>query len=686
MEPVMIKSLKYKIDFSNGQSRSNDAEFENGSTMITGKNGRGKSLNLELIAFCLFGSKALRGLTEDYSRIKAELNILIKEVAYTIKRTKSGAEVLNAQGETLAKGNKPVNEFLETTLGFGFDVFRINHWCAQGDIQALANMKPTERKQMIDDVAGLNKMDALIKMVSEEAKQFRAGIESAEQYLLKPTAPIKPDCASESELREGIENAEQELSEYNKAEAEYLALRDPIEPQKPVAPKEPQFPEQPKAYQPEQPKLQDVELPSFLNGEDPIATLAALKQRQQSLNVIQLDIKGWEDQLAALPDHIPLIIEKVQHLTEQDIRDSLEYRRKAEIKQSLLEQGNVNCPNCNFSHPVAQEALKQYEDIEEAILDARPITLEDYAQCKKFAELTVKINEAKPTIQPLETINLLISQLEPVAQKVEANNIAQAQYESRLQDSVSMNKQALANWQATCQHLRESFDQQMTQYQIAVQNYDQAFKAFNDEIKRQQNIAIGWEQWGQDFKKEMVETIAELRSCLDQWSRYNALNEQYKGQMKSYELGLERLEVDKAILQDRINAKKALVEVKAQVKTFIIPSLNKVASFLLGEMTGGEHCNVEIDENFEVNVDGTPLRTMSGSGKDITNLAIRIGLGRILTHKTLPLMMLDEIDAAMDEDRANYTWNCIQNVTSQIGQILQVSHKQLPAQHTMVVS
>ena len=80
-------------------------------------------------------------------------------------------------------------------------------------------------------------------------------------------------------------------------------------------------------------------------------------------------------------------------------------------------------------------------------------------------------------------------------------------------------------------------------------------------------------------------------------------------------------------------------------------------------------------------MDGQPLNTLSGSGKAVANLAIRLGLGQVLTNKTFSVFLADEIDAAMDADRAGYTAECLSNLTGSIAQIVLVSHKTLSAQH-----
>src|ERR1700756_4730075 len=93
-------------------------------------------------------------------------------------------------------------------------------------------------------------------------------------------------------------------------------------------------------------------------------------------------------------------------------------------------------------------------------------------------------------------------------------------------------------------------------------------------------------------------------------------------------------------------------------------------------MTGGKRNKIEISEEFEIKVDGQPLNTLSGSGKAAANLAVRIGLGQVLTNKVFSVFMGDEIDAAMDAERAGFPPGCLGGVTSTIKQVVLVSHKE----------
>src|SRR5205823_13167834 len=122
-------------------------------------------------------------------------------------------------------------------------------------------------------------------------------------------------------------------------------------------------------------------------------------------------------------------------------------------------------------------------------------------------------------------------------------------------------------------------------------------------------------------------------------------------------------------------AKSALSTLRTLVKQHLVPSLNRVASSLIRSMTGGQRHSIAVDEEFDVKVDRQPINTLSGSGKAVANLSLRIGLGQVLTNNILSLFVGDEIDAALDADRAENTSQTLQALKSRIGQILLITHK-----------
>ena len=128
-------------------------------------------------------------------------------------------------------------------------------------------------------------------------------------------------------------------------------------------------------------------------------------------------------------------------------------------------------------------------------------------------------------------------------------------------------------------------------------------------------------------------------------------------------------------------AKLALSTLRTLVKQHLVPSLNRVASSLIRSMTGGQRQSIAVDEEFDVTVDGQPLNTLSGSGKAVANLSLRIGLGQVLTNNVLSLFVGDEIDSSLDKDRAENTAMTLEALKSRISQILLITHKRPSADY-----
>jgi DNA repair exonuclease SbcCD ATPase subunit len=155
----------------------------------------------------------------------------------------------------------------------------------------------------------------------------------------------------------------------------------------------------------------------------------------------------------------------------------------------------------------------------------------------------------------------------------------------------------------------------------------------------------------------------------------------YEASYETFVRQKEELDQLKEKVEQLKAARKAVAQVRTRVKTYLIPSLNRVASSLLTQMTDGERNSILIQEDFDILVDGQPVHTLSGSGKAVANIALRIGLGQVLTHNVFPIFLADEIDAAMDEKRARLTSVCLSRLSQTISQVVIVSHKRPDADH-----
>ena len=189
----------------------------------------------------------------------------------------------------------------------------------------------------------------------------------------------------------------------------------------------------------------------------------------------------------------------------------------------------------------------------------------------------------------------------------------------------------------------------------------------------------------EEERAEKATRAEELEPVPAELARLEAQYEQakiFEDRMKAYEKAQADYEARKAEIDKRRAqedgyrpGKDALTILRRLVKQHLIPSLNKVASHYLSRMTGGERDTIDVNEDFEIKVDGQPINTLSGSGKAVANLALRLGLGQVLTNNQFSVFLGDEIDASMDKDRAEKTSNTLEYLKDRISQILLVTHK-----------
>lgn len=155
---------------------------------------------------------------------------------------------------------------------------------------------------------------------------------------------------------------------------------------------------------------------------------------------------------------------------------------------------------------------------------------------------------------------------------------------------------------------------------------------------------------------------------------YETSLKNYNENIKSYNEKLEKIKELEDKLEEFSKEIESLEKFKTQVKLQVTPSLTKIATNLAREMTDGEITDVVIDEDFNILVNNRELRTFSGSEEAVANLAIRLALSCVLTRKVLNIFMGDEIDAAMDDDRANRVCESLIKLKNDIDQIILISH------------
>jgi len=633
----VFHSLKYTATFTQtGRTLSQNLTLTTGFWAITGPNESGKSFIFEMMRYALFGVGALRARTDTYSELSVEASFAIRGVDYRVVRSKK-VELYRGK-EVVASGTRVVNEKICQLLGFGLAVFDIACSINQGEVERLGTLTPNERKRLVDSVLGIDALDLVSKWAMEEARDLDRDAEAIKRTLTQPMTPTKPEDYAQINLAE-LTDAAQQL-----AEVEGFLAHTVEKPIKPTT---------------------KIDLPA-----ENIRVLADKRRK------LREEVEALKAKLAVLPTEAPYTLDQLEAAAEQwthynwqranprppytetELKqweadwNAIEAHKRWEADQKRLT--HVDCPNCNHTFPLQTEL----DYPEPPTAEPPPIKAGEVA---RFLTQVQVYDFNRPLVDkpeiPEEKINLYRAMIGQVAERDEVvKSLATKATEfERMVDFEAM----LAE--------REAFERAIPVYQRQV---------------------TAWNEWNaQRTEKEAKRmALAGARERLTEGQRIHSLSTRYdqelaafKRAMSTYAAGMKDVEDKVALAKEYRKVRDVMNVLRSLIKQHIIPSLNAVASHLLTQMTGGQRTKIYVDEEFNVTVDQQDLDTLSGSGKACANLALRIALGQVLTNKVFSVMMADEIDASMDEFRADETAKVYYTLDKSISQVFLISHKAIEA-------
>jgi DNA repair exonuclease SbcCD ATPase subunit len=601
----MIKKLTYLATFnSTGRTLKNQLNFKPGITVLRGENEAGKSFVFEMIRYALFGSAALRSNRSDYDTLEVKLILEIKGRDYTIIRKGNKATVNINE----AVGASSVNDFIVSLLGFNLEVFDICANAQQGELDKLTkDMKPAQRREMVDRVIGLDQFEEVEKECRSESNSFKKLAETLSSQIIELDEPEKPDDYEASEtLRARLDK-----------EIHNEALRSSLKPlQPPICPDKPEV------------------------------SLSVLRDNRL-FEIDQAIRKDLKNRLSNLPEiHHPYSLKELELFAlslAQKARGNyprgytpkeLESWYHAHIQ--LSKAGKIiKCDNCG-SIVVGEELPELPPLSKEEIADERQAQAAwagyNYDDSLPISPLGLReLKEAKAALEADSERQVLLNQLNSLGPEL-----------------VDCSEDV-----AALQKYQESLIVYETQL-IPYENYLEK-KAEIDNLPAPEPL---------------------LREKLDMAIRYEALLGKYEATLEFYVAQELQIAEAEAARDGYKRGSEALKKIRSEIKQYIVPALSKVSSGLLEEMTDGNRRNIIIDDDFEIYVDKQHVRTLSGSGVSVVNLALRVALGQVLTQSVIPFFLADEIDANMAEKRTKATYESLQKLKSRLKQIIVITHKE----------
>lgn len=161
------------------------ADFPDGLIGIVGPNGAGKSSLMEAIAWALYGNPAARTTKEHIKRqgsslreiCQVILNMEIADTHYQIIREMRGTSLssdaaIHADKKPVARGTQATLEYATRLLGMDREAFFTSFFAKQKELNALSDLQPADRKNLIIRMLGIDDIDKAIELLRQGVRDI----------------------------------------------------------------------------------------------------------------------------------------------------------------------------------------------------------------------------------------------------------------------------------------------------------------------------------------------------------------------------------------------------------------------------------------------------------------------------------------------------------------------------------
>jgi exonuclease SbcC len=189
--------------------------------------------------------------------------------------------------------------------------------------------------------------------------------------------------------------------------------------------------------------------------------------------------------------------------------------------------------------------------------------------------------------------------------------------------------------------------------------------------------------------KELDEKTAILNLAKDAVRKVGSTRDRAQSELDGSKKELEEVtRVKKTIENDRKKAddlallEDVVINFKDNLIGRIAPALSELTSKGIAAMTEGKYSKVELDENYEMQVEDQgvmyPVSRFSGGEADLANLSLRLAISSIIADRTgatpINVLILDEIFGSQDPNRKRSVMTALSRLSTQFRQIFLITH------------
>lgn len=655
-------------------------EFPDGVTGVVGLNGVGKSTLFEAVAWALYGPVAARTGTDQIKRegaapsepCRIELDFIFDDADYHVVREMSGKNLqasgsATVNGKLVATGAEVLSKFIQKRLGMDWKSFYTSIFAKQKELNTLSSMNPSERRQLILRMLGINVVDDIISEIRSDTKEKKTLVEKLSENLIdekgqdKITFYEQEIKNQQKKQKDLMRDGEEQKKRLHNIEGEREKIKKECDAKKLSYEKllitNQRLDEKKSKFERKQTLQKDIaELEKTLDQRQQI-----IEKQNQNLSLfksLEKDLQTFEQQQEKNTSLIQSILKRQEHnktLFHQLRNDIKEITKKKHHIETMGPQ--AKCPTCervlgqqhqSLLVTYTHELTKKNHDAEQLIEEGKKLQMEFERFSREKEALQKKGTYLRNQVIEREKLQ---SSLRHGSEEIkrEKQELETKKKEEKTIGAIEFNEQ--------------EYRQIRIQVSEAYKTYQQTLTKLDDIKEKHQQITI------------------ELK---EQEGKQNLVGQQ----IKTYEKNIEEQQRLLKKLQNERNESQRLSmlsEVMDSYRTYLIsqirPTLSSHASALFDELTEGKYSQIELDEDYNLIVydRGIPytIERFSGGEEDLTNLCIRLAISEIITERAgsvFQFIILDEIFGSQDQIRKQNIIKALNNYSSKFRQIFLITH------------
>jgi exonuclease SbcC len=698
-----------------------------GITGIFGSNGAGKTTFLSGTLFALFGTRPPHATVGSLRRTgsgteECSASVVFQHLGQTVEiireikgRTNNVKVDIFVDGiPQTADSGTAADKWMAERLGVDATGFLTAFIVRQKELDALVTAKPSDRKAVIEKLAGIDTINEALKKARKDENTAKAVLESlpgSEKAIEETEAQVQLLTTKVEELRAVKEEKQDELNtlqqelktltasieNMRQAEANMLRISSEIsnletsvesdeatinrlnyvihedanydiellrQQHKDIVSKLTELTQKLNASR--------VEKAQLINSEE--AFIFSINELEN--NIADFNVTESEEEIESkIQNHRASILELQQN--------SAVYANKVEDyhdKAKALHGDHKECPTCNtvldnvdgliqdFENFASEYEQKQLDNVEKinSLKSELEIIENELRSVKQFSEWKYKLENDRDSLNgikqriadlpDLTVVEKAIAKLEADKDIITENGLKAKRFNDDKNEyetansNLTLKTRKISELYPLLEDLKKSFSE--TKYESARTRQDTLQREVSSLSNRMNNAYS--ELSG--FESRLSVANNNFRSSVEQWKRKKELLSAQERKALTTEL------IDK-FRQDSIAS--------------LAPELSEHATDLISGITSGAYTEIRLDESFNVTVvssagEERQVGWLSGGEESAVAFALRLAIAFLITGGNPSLLWLDEVLTAQDADRRASMLTTIKNLP--IDQIIMINH------------